>query len=115
MRSNSLNTNSGFYYKLNVSIISLYFLIGGLFPFNLYANGICDRNPIVQRGIIGALTSGGFINIKPRRFWRRKVCKDIAEAELQKIELLILHRTGLTDLSRKDLAGLINLKILDLR
>ena len=55
MKSKSLNTNSVFYCKLNVLIVSLCFLIGGIFPFNLYANGICDRNPTVQHRIIDAL------------------------------------------------------------
>ena len=108
MKSNSLNTNSGFYCKLNVLIVSLYFLIGGIFPFHLYANGICDRNPTVQRKIIDALTSGGFIK-------RGMVCRDITEAKLREVEYLSLYRSGLTDLSRKDLAGLINLKILHLQ
>ena len=38
--------------KFKVLLVSLYLLVGGIFPFNLYANGICDRNPAVQRNII---------------------------------------------------------------
>ena len=102
---------------LKVLFVGFYLLIGGVFPFNLYANGICDRNPKVQRSIINEIPESKSIGMFIKRMLRRPVCKGITEAQLQKIKRLNLNNNGLrlTDLSRKDLAGLINLKSIDLR
>ena len=89
--------------KIKVLLVSLYLLVGGIFPFNLYANGICERNPAIQHAITRSLDNQ-----------RPPSCRNITEAQLQNIKHLDLTDNGLTELSRKDLAGLINLKTLNL-
>ena len=120
MRSNSLNTSSGFHCKLKVLFVSLY--LGGIFPFNLYASGICDRSPAVIPRIIEALINEKVVNEETLRSTgifkrRRRMCEKITEEQLQKIKSLNLDRNYIdyNMISKKDFAGLINLEVLNLR